>query len=552
MYTSLSYRIIFILVATLFFASCKQVVVTIESIPENTPKDQPLYIVGNFNNWDPGDEKYRMQLNNDSTFSISLPPGFGTLEYKFTRGDWTTVERNICGYAIDNHQIVIGETDTMTNSIESWNDLDPLNCPRLTLLVKNIPENTPKDEVIGVAGNFNSWAVDSVSFLQKDSTGNFSITIDRPPENEEIEFKFTRGDLASAESDEFGNVIPNRILRFGIFDTVEVKIEGWIDKPDKKGNRMVIIIDELPGNTPELSELYLVSSMNGWMPNDKNYIFQVNKQGKLFYPVPRKKNPLEFKITRGYWNTVEVDKFGYDIPNRTINPETTDTLHIEIDGWKDRSSYNDFEVTIVISHLPETTPKNESLFVTGNFNGWNPGRSKYRFKTDDLGRPVINLPRGKGFLEFKITRGSWKRVEVNEYGSDIVNRNFLFKDVDTVFVSITNWKDLPRFEIDDVTLVINKMPENTPKLDNIYLAPDFNNWDPGNPGQVFYYLPDGRPYITIPRRGRQTEYKITRGNWETVEVDMYGNPIDNRVLNYGFSDTVYIDVFMWRDFDGEY
>ena len=60
MYT---YNLIMILSALLLLVSCHQAVIKVESIPRNTPKGQPLYVAGNFNNWDPGDEAYQMTLN---------------------------------------------------------------------------------------------------------------------------------------------------------------------------------------------------------------------------------------------------------------------------------------------------------------------------------------------------------------------------------------------------------------------------------------------------------------------------------------------------------
>lgn len=544
--------LLIIIAAIALFTSCKKVVVTVNSIPENTPVNQSLYIVGNFNNWDPGDERYQLTLNPDSTFSISLPPGFGTVEYKFTRGDWTTVEKDICGYEIDNRRALIGESDTVYNAIESWNDLDPLNCPRMTLLVKGLPENTPKEDVIAIAGNFNDWSVDSSAVLSSDSSGNYSITIDRPPDIEEIEFKLTRGDLASAEGDVFGNMTPNRVLRFGVRDTVEINVEGWVDRPDKRGNRVVVILKSLPVNTPKGSEFYLASSINGWNPGDKNYQFQVNSRGELFYPLPRKQKPLEFKITRGNWGTVEVDRYGYDISNRQLDLTKEDTVYLDVMAWKDISFEHDKEVTIIIDDLPETTPENASFYLTGNFNGWRPGRSKYRFESTGSGEYILNISRGKGMLECKVTRGSWETVEIDPYGNAGANRSYWYGDIDTLYLGIDNWRDKPLRKVDSVTLVLSKIPENTPQRDNLYLASEINNWDPGNPRFVFYYLSDGRPYITIPARGNLLEYKITRGNWGTVEVNKDGYSINNRELYFGFADTVYVDVASWRDFGGKY
>ena len=240
----------------LIFASCERAVVIVESVPSNTPDGQLIFITGNFNNWDPGEEKYQMQLQVDSTYLLKLPPGFGSVEYKFTRGDWTTVEKDQCGYEIGNRSILLGTTDTVINIIESWNDLDPVNCPRLTLVLCDVPEITPENDKIAVAGNFNNWDPDESAELKIDSFGKYSVTINRPPNISVLEFKMTRGDLASAESDEFGNIVPNRILKFGITDTVEVNIDGWIDVKEKGiSSRIILILENIPATTPSMDEL---------------------------------------------------------------------------------------------------------------------------------------------------------------------------------------------------------------------------------------------------------------------------------------------------------
>jgi len=74
-------------------------------------------------------EAYQMTLNSDSTYTFHLPPGFGSVEIQDHRGDWTTVETDICGYGMGNRLLVLGEEDTTAITIASWNDLDPLNCP---------------------------------------------------------------------------------------------------------------------------------------------------------------------------------------------------------------------------------------------------------------------------------------------------------------------------------------------------------------------------------------------------------------------------------------
>ena len=555
MLTKRGHIILLLLAGILLFASCERVVVMVDSIPPNTPHNQPIYITGNFNNWDPGEEKYRMQRQKDSTYIIKLPPGFGSVQYKFTRGDWTTVEKDLCGYEMANHSLILGEVDTVVNAIESWNDLNPVNCPRITFVLSKIPENTPEEDKIAVAGNFNSWDPDESAVLKIDSSGKYSVTIKRPPNIDELEFKLTRGDLSSAESDEFGNIIPSRVVKFGVTDTLEVNIDGWIDRKDKKGgsSRVVLILGKLPGSTPKNDNFYFVSSLNNWTAGDRNYIFQKNKNGDYFFPIPRKRKILEFKITRGDWSNVEVDKFGFDMPNRICDLAEVDTVYINVQGWKDKTPMNDHEVTIVLTALPETTPEDDDIYITGNFNGWDQRKQKHKFRYNDEGDYFVNLPRQRDLLEFKILRGSWSTIEVDQYGSEVANHKVFYKDIDTLYYEVVNWKDMPIKEIEELTIVINSLPKNTPQLEDIYLAPEFNGWNPGSKSMIFQKLPNGKPYLTIEKQhGTNFKYKITRGNWAKVEVDEFGNETSDRVLNYGFADTIYIDVIKWRDLDGNY
>ncbi len=530
-------------------ASCHRAVIRVDGIPRNTPKGQPLYIAGNFNNWDPGDEAYRMQLNADSTYTYKLPPGFGEVEYKITRGDWTRVETDICGYDINNRTLVLGEEDTTTITIASWNDLDPLNCPRLTLVLKNVPNSTPAGDTIRLAGNFNSWNPDQSAIMQKDSTGKYSITISRPPNVKEVEFKVTRGDLAKAEADEFGNILPNRTISFGKKDTIELSVEGWVDLPGAKGklNRVEVICTRIPGNTPPGEPIILVSNMNGWDPDDRNFQLSLNSKGQYSFSIPRKNYTMEFKFTRGGWRTVETDPYGYDISNRVADLNQPDTIFIEIEGWKDIPASADKEVTIILSKVPVQTPPDDKIYLAGNFNGWSPGREKFRFQKTTDGKYILNIPRKNHNMEFKVTRGSWNTTEVDQYGSAIPNRNYLYKDYDTLNIEVVNWKDKPLLRRDRVTIVIEKLPENTPASGRIYIAGTFNDWDPSDREMMFIKPAIGKPYITLALNDRTVEYKITRGGWHTCEVDKEGWEIPNRELIPGFADTVFISVGRWQD-----
>ncbi|MEM9022711.1 MAG: hypothetical protein AAGB22_03155 [Bacteroidota bacterium] len=79
-----------------------QVTLHIENLPANTPAGDALFFAGSLNGWDPGDTNYTLELRNDGDYWIDLPAGSGTVEYKFTRGSWPTVEGNASGGVIPN------------------------------------------------------------------------------------------------------------------------------------------------------------------------------------------------------------------------------------------------------------------------------------------------------------------------------------------------------------------------------------------------------------------------------------------------------------------
>jgi predicted alpha/beta superfamily hydrolase len=97
----------------------------LSDIPENTPEGDSIYITGTFNDWwNPGDPENALYLNADSLWEIVLgiaPEGL-EIQYKFTRGDWGTVEKGANGEEITNRYFTYGNGDTTYISILSWAD----------------------------------------------------------------------------------------------------------------------------------------------------------------------------------------------------------------------------------------------------------------------------------------------------------------------------------------------------------------------------------------------------------------------------------------------
>ncbi|NPD47659.1 MULTISPECIES: hypothetical protein [unclassified Lentimicrobium] len=541
-------KMIWGILALLLFASCNRVVLVVDDVPGNTPLGDPIYLAGNFNMWSPGEERYELRLDQDSNYYFSLPAGFGEVEYKFTRGNWATVEKGICGEEIVDRTIVVNDGDTVYHSIESWGDLNPINCPRCVLLIDMLPSNTPKNDIIAIASDLNSWNPNEASIARRTANGQLYVEIERPEGVNSMEYKITRGDLSNSEADEYGQEIPNRLLKFGESDTLVVTVDSWVDLPLSSPDRVTIIIKNLPKLTPKNEPIYLASKLNSWTAGDRSCQFQKNRKGQLYYSFPRMKMYLDYKITRDGWYTVEVDRNGYDIDNRQINLEFADTIYIDVQRWKDQEDIGSNTITLVLDKIPESTPVGANIYIAGAFNNWNPGRLRYMFKQDEDGKYYVNIARKRGDFEFKITRGSWESIALDEYGAELPTYGFNYSDFDTLIIKpeIKNWKDLPILSGNRVVkIILNSVPDNTEEGEKIYLASDKNGWDPEDKNQVFEPQEDGKYYITVPYQGESMSYKITKGGWGKVEKDSSGNDIENRVLNFGFSNEVRIDVASW-------
>ncbi|MNN47479.1 Amylopullulanase precursor [compost metagenome] len=95
------------------------------TIPSNTPTNANVYFAANINNWNPGDDNYRLTKNSDGSYRIELNvPAGTTIEFKLTRGNWGSVEANSNGTDIANRTLVTtGGTQNVNLTVQKWIDL---------------------------------------------------------------------------------------------------------------------------------------------------------------------------------------------------------------------------------------------------------------------------------------------------------------------------------------------------------------------------------------------------------------------------------------------
>lgn len=103
----------------------KNITIKVTEIPKSTPPDAPIYITGNFNGWVPGDKRYKLTKTEFGTYEVSVPVYWPRLAYKFTRGNWYTVEGKTYGRPRnDRFQLLNDEllTQPIVDKITHWED----------------------------------------------------------------------------------------------------------------------------------------------------------------------------------------------------------------------------------------------------------------------------------------------------------------------------------------------------------------------------------------------------------------------------------------------
>jgi predicted alpha/beta superfamily hydrolase len=138
---------------------------------------------------------------------------------------------------------------------------------QVTIILSEIPENTPANDPIHIAGDFQGWNPGSQNhILEIDSaSGLHQIVLNEVTGN--IEFKFARGDWSKVESNENGGFYPNRKHTVLDGDTLTLQILGWED------------LDGNGGGTSTAAE-------NVQILTDSFYIPQLNRYRRVWIYLP--------------------------------------------------------------------------------------------------------------------------------------------------------------------------------------------------------------------------------------------------------------------------
>lgn len=98
-----------------------QVLLKIISVPNDTHEDAKIFMANSTNNWNPNDPNFELKKDNSGNYTIEIQKKEGTLEYKFTQGNWETAEGDENGNKLENRKLNFSnDQQTIENQILSW------------------------------------------------------------------------------------------------------------------------------------------------------------------------------------------------------------------------------------------------------------------------------------------------------------------------------------------------------------------------------------------------------------------------------------------------
>lgn len=156
-----------------------------------------------------------------------------------------------------------------------------------------------------------------------------------------------------------------------------------------------------------------------------------------------------------------------------------------------------YSIQLVITERPSYGDQ-DTLYLAGDFNQWNPANDKFRFASDKQGQRSISLQLAAGSYQFKITRGNWDKVETDASGRAINNRELVVSADGEISVVVAGWKDAfaplplhstasPRVQVIDTAFVIPEL--NRTRRIWVYLPGNYSTSEKKYP---VLYMHDGQ------------------------------------------------------------
>lgn len=98
-----------------------------------------------------------------------------------------------------------------------------------------------------------------------------------------------------------------------------------------------------------------------------------------------------------------------------------------------------------------------------------------------------------------------------------------------------------------VTFKTTQIPSSKDQNVHLFLAGDFNNWNPVDKASAMAADGAGSYLLTKSFSKGFYHFKVTRGSWQTVECTSNGKPIDNRSIEVTHDTMINLNIAGWQD-----
>jgi predicted alpha/beta superfamily hydrolase len=199
------------------------------------------------------------------------------------------------------------------------------------------PAGTPAASRLFLTGDVLPSGVDVDFELSRLNAGAFGGRLDVAP-NATLQYVLRLVDPAAAELDSAWEPVSRNLETGEDATAASLAVARW-DYPPDPARPAILFLVHVPPTTPPGDPVWIsgnLPELGVW--NGAGVKLHRRSDGdfaaRVEFPL---QSGLEFKVTRGSWETVEKGAAGEEIPNRTHVATAADTVHALVARWRDQS-----------------------------------------------------------------------------------------------------------------------------------------------------------------------------------------------------------------------
>lgn len=524
-----------------------------------------VHVAGNFQQWNPATTEMT-DADEDGIYSITFEADeWANLSYKFINGNtWEEAESvpTACGLPDgnggNNRLLETGSNDFTASpvcfsSCEDCEEIQPTTVD-VTFYV-NMNNETVSGNGVHIAGTFNDWASDASAMTDVDQDGIFEFTA--PIEvNSQVQFKFINGNAWGTDE-----IVPGECAISGnrFLDIAEVSLStdtvcfaqcancGEIVEPEFV---TVVFQVDMSNETPSPQGVHIAGDFQQWNPNGT----VMNELGGGIYEISYQvetNQTIHFKFINGSdWPFSEIVPAecgaddGFGAFNRTLEIGEENLVFGPV-CFSDCSICEEVvepetvEVTFLIDMSNESVDAN-GVHIAGSFQGWDPAASEMLDTNSDGVYEFTALIDTNSTVLFKIINGNdWPQQETVPADCGISDGFGAFnRSLDVGIAELTYGPVCFSSCVEcaaEVPVLITfrvDMSNETISGDGVYIAGDFNDWDP-TATQMSEFATGQYQAVVVMNSGESTGYKFINGmDWTGSEIVPLECGVDDGFGNY--------------------